>query len=212
MHVVIFATCEQKPLIAPDDQALADDLRVKGITVDPVPWTQIDPFAILDAPPIVLRSTWDYHRMPTMFRVWLQGLEASARLTWNAPSAARANIDKAYLRELEAKGIAIPPPRWLEHVDQDAIRQALINAEWPRAVLKPRVSATAYGTFLLDRDTALTDEDLAPARASGAMLQMLIPEVQVEGELSLVYVDGRFSHAVLKHAADGDFRIGRAHV
>ena len=207
MHVVIFATCEQQPQIAPDDQPLAAALRARGIHVDPAPWTQIDPFAIVDAPPILLRSTWDYHRMPTMFRVWLQGLEASHRQTWNGPAAARANVDKVYLRELAAHGLAVPPTRWLDHVDPSVIRRELIDAGWPRAVLKPRIAATAYGTFLLDRDTALTDEDLAPARASGAMLQMLIPEVQVEGELSLVYVDGRFSHAVLKHAADGDFRV-----
>ena len=207
MHVVIFATCEQQPLISPDDQPLADALRARGIQADPAPWTQIDPFAIVDAPPILLRSTWDYHRMPTMFRVWLEGLDASGRQMWNTPAAALANVDKTYLRELDAKGTAIPPTRWLDHVDPTVIRRELIDTGWPRAVLKPRISATACGTFLLDRDTTLTDEDLAPARASGAMLQLAIPEVQSEGELSLVYVDGCFSHAVLKHPAAGDFRV-----
>ena len=64
---VVFATCDHQPLIARDDQPLADALAARGVDVTPIPWTEIDPYAILDAPPIVLRSTWDYHRMPTMF-------------------------------------------------------------------------------------------------------------------------------------------------
>ena len=102
---------------------------------------------------------------------------------------------------------AIPRTRWLDAVDRETIRRVLEEEDWPRAVLKPRIAATAYGTFLVDRDSALSDSDLAPARASGALLQELVPEVVAHGEISSVYFDGAFSHAVLKQAADGDFRV-----
>lgn len=204
---VIFATCDQQPLITADDQVLADALSACGVTAEPVPWTEIDPYAVHDAPPILLRSTWDYHRVPTMFTAWLGALEDAGRLMWNPAAVAAANVDKAYLRTLEADGIAIPPTRWIDSVDLDAIRHTLDEERWTSAVLKPRIAATAHGTFLVDRDTVLSESDLAPARASGALLQALVPEVISRGELSLVYFGGQFSHAVVKRARDGDFRV-----
>lgn len=202
-----FATCEQSPLLTADDQLLADALAARGVNVTPIPWTELDPFAILDAPPILLRSTWDYHRLPTMFLSWLQALEDSGRRCWNPPAVARGNVDKIYLKHLDAAGIAIPKTQWLERVDGDAIERALDAHGWDRAVLKPRIAATAYGTYLLDRDSVPSDHDLAPARASGALLQEVIPEVVERGEVSLVYFNGAFSHAVVKQARDGDFRV-----
>lgn len=204
---VLFATCDHQPLLTADDQVLANELARRGITVTPMPWTEIDPFAVIDAPPIVLRSTWDYHRVPTMFRVWLESLRDSGRSVWNEPATALDNVDKIYLQRLERAGIAIPQTRWLDRPDVESIRSAMTEAKWPRAVLKPRVAATAYGTFLVTPGSELTDDDLAPARASGALLQEFIPEIADHGETSLVYCDGAFSHAVVKHARAGDFRV-----
>ena len=204
---IIFATCDQQPLIAADDQLLADALRPLGVEVTPIPWTEIDPHSVVDAPPIVLRSTWDYHRIPTMFSTWLSALEESGRTVWNDPAVARRNIDKIYLKDLEAAGIAIPKTRWLDRVDQQSVKQALDEERWSQAVLKPRIAATAYGTFLVSPGTTPPDNDLAPARASGALLQEFIPEIVDRGEVSLMYCEGAFSHAVSKNAKAGDFRV-----
>lgn len=204
---VLFATCEHQPEPTADDQILAAALAPLGIAVDSVPWTAIDPYAVVDAPPIVIRSTWDYHRLPTMFRVWLQALKESSRIVWNDPAIALGNIDKIYLQQLESTGIAIPKTRWIDRPDVDSIRDAMQTEGWSTAVLKPRIAATAYGTFLVTPDTDLGAVDLAPARASGALLQEFIPEIATDGETSLVYCDGVFSHAVIKHAKNGDFRV-----
>lgn len=204
---VVFATCDHQPLITADDQILADALKARGVEVTPIPWTELDPYMVVGAYPIVLRSTWDYHRVPTMFTTWLASLEDAGRLTWNAPAIARANVDKIYLKDLDAKGIAIPQTRWLDRIDRESITAAMREQRWDRAVLKPRIAATAYGTFLVDRDTALTDDDLHPARSSGALLQEVIPEIVDRGEISLVYLGGVFSHAVIKRAKEGDFRV-----
>ena len=204
---LVFATCEHQPLIARDDQPLADALSARGVEVVPIPWTEIDPYSILDAPPILLRSTWDYHRVPTMFRSWLDALADAGRLTLNPPAVARDNVDKIYLQALEAAGIAIPNTRWLERVDNDVIDRTLREEGWDRAVLKPRIAATAYGTFLISRGAAMPDDDFAPARASGALLQEVVPEIIERGETSIVYAGGAFSHAVQKRAKAGDFRV-----
>ena len=204
---VVFATCDHQPLIARDDQPLADALNALGVEAVPIPWTEIDPYAVVDAPPIVLRSTWDYHRVPTLFVSWLDSLADSGRATWNPPEVARNNVDKIYLHKLKAAGIAIPKTRWLDRVDNDAIDRAMREEGWDRAVLKPRIAATAYGTFLISKGSALPDEDLAPARASEALLQEVVPEIIGHGETSIVYTGGAFSHAVVKRAKDGEFRV-----
>jgi glutathione synthase/RimK-type ligase-like ATP-grasp enzyme len=204
---VVFATCEQQPLTTEDDQILADALSARGVTVTPIPWTEIDPYGVVDSPPILLRSTWDYHRMPTMFVAWLQSLQDGGRITWNQPEVARGNVDKIYLKDLDAAGVTIPRTRWIDRIDNGSIDQALSEEGWSRAVLKPRVAATAYGTFMVERGSTLSDDDLAPARSSGALLQEVVPEVAERGETSLVYCDGTFSHAVLKRAKDGEFRV-----
>lgn len=204
---LIFATSHHQPLIAPDDAPAAQALEAHGIAVTPIPWTEIDPYAVLDAPPIVLRSTWDYHRVPTMFRAWLQSLQDSGRTVWNDATLAAANIDKAYLRQLESRGIAIPRTRWLDLIDRATIEQALAEEGWERAVFKPRIAATAYGTFLVTKGLKLSDEDLAPSRSSGALLQEFVPAIEDSGEISLVYFNGVFNHAVSKRAKPGDFRV-----
>jgi glutathione synthase/RimK-type ligase-like ATP-grasp enzyme len=203
---LIFATCRDRPLIAPDDEPLAAALRARGVAVTPTPWTEIDRGA-RDAPPVLLRSTWDYHRSPMVFQAWLGAVGDSRRTVWNDPAVVRQNMDKLYLRRCEAKRLAIPPTEWLERVDQAAIRRTLIDRGWDRAVLKPRVAATAYGTFLVTLETGLSDRDLAPARSSGALLQQFVPEIETAGEVSLIYCDGTFSHAVVKRATAGDFRV-----
>jgi len=204
---VVFATCEQQPLITADDQVLANALGEAGVEVRAIPWTEIDPFAVIDAPPVLLRSTWDYHRKPALFRSWLDGFASSGRPMWNPPAIARANVDKIYLKDLEAAGIAIPTTRWIDRAGNASIASVMREEHWDRAVLKPRIAATAYGTFLINGEPSLDDDSFAPARASGALLQEVVPEVVERGEVSLVYFEGRFSHGVLKRATAGEFRV-----
>jgi glutathione synthase/RimK-type ligase-like ATP-grasp enzyme len=204
---VIFATCHDRPLVAPDDEPLAAALRARGATVTPIPWTEITRYALADAPPVLLRSTWDYHRSPMVFWSWLTAVGDSGRTVWNSPSVARGNIDKVYLQHLEARGIAIPKTRWLDRVDPVTLQDTLAEEGWDRAVLKPRIAATAYGTFLVTPESELSDRDLAPTRASGALLQEFLPEILDRGEVSLMYCEHTFTHAVAKRAAEGDYRV-----
>lgn len=203
---VVFATCSHQPFITADDQPLADALGALGYRVEPEPWTDIDPETQLGPDPVVLRSTWDYHRVPTLFAAWLDAMADSRRPLLNPAEVARGNIDKIYLQGLAAAGIAIPITRWIQEPDAAGLAAILREEGWTQAVLKPRIGATAHGTFLITSDSPLSDEDLAPARTSGALVQEFIPEIR-DGEVSLVYAGGVFSHAVVKRAKAGDFRV-----
>jgi glutathione synthase/RimK-type ligase-like ATP-grasp enzyme len=168
------------------------------------PWDAIDPAGDHI---VCLRSTWDYHLRWAEFRTWIARFTGRNGRLWNPAATVLWNADKLYLRDLEKAGIALPRTRWFEpgeRPDCDAILR-----EWnlARAVLKPRVSATAFGTHQVSPGQALGGEDWTVLEAAGCLVQAFVPEIESRGEISLVYLGHDFSHAVRKRPARGDFRV-----
>ena len=85
----------------------------------------------------------------------------------------------------------------------------LERRNWPRAVVKPAVSASAYGTWrtsleAADSDQGQWDEEV---EQRSLLVQPFTDEIVTSGEWSVVFFDGHYSHAVLKKPASGDFRV-----
>lgn len=203
---VLLATCRHHPELTPSDELLAAALRARDVPVSAAPWDGIVP-AEAGRSIVCLRSTWDYHKRSDEFRAWITALSAHGVAVVNPADTVLWNVDKEYLRWLEARGIAIPETRWIAPGDPIDLRAMLAGAEWDRAVLKPRISATAYGTHLVGAETVLDDAELRALSGAGALLQSFVPEIQSGGETSLIFIDGRFSHAVSKRPSAGDFRV-----
>jgi len=89
----------------------------------------------------------------------------------------------------------------------------LEQAGWDEAVVKPVVSANAHETWRTSRARAADDEPRFRAIASRerVMIQPFLPEIVVDGEWSLVFFGGEFSHAVVKRPGAGDFRVQTDH-
>jgi glutathione synthase/RimK-type ligase-like ATP-grasp enzyme len=202
---VVLATAESYPL-TPSDAALGRELAKRGARVTSKPWDAI-PSAASNGSIVVLRSTWDYHRRSDEFRRWVQAWERRPAGLWNPPSTVLWNMDKIYLRELADRGIPIPRTRWLEPGERPDMDDFLAATDLETAVVKPRISATAWGTRVVRRGEELAAADLAPLLATGSLIQEFVPEIQTVGELSLVFFSGRFSHAFIKRAVPGDFRV-----
>jgi glutathione synthase/RimK-type ligase-like ATP-grasp enzyme len=203
---IVLATCRSKPALTSSDALLAAELECAGAAVIATPWDAV--IGPGDDPDIVcLRSTWDYHRRWTEFRTWISGFAGRSGRLWNPAETVLWNADKRYLRDLGEAGIALPRTRWFEPGERPDCDAVLREWRLARAVLKPRISATAFGTYLVSAGRALSAEEWKPLETSGGLLQAFVPEVESQGELSLVYVDGGFSHAVRKRPADGDFRV-----
>lgn len=75
--------------------------------------------------------------------------------------------------------------------------------------MKPTVAATAYRTARVSLDAAATDQQkLERVLAhSDALVQPFVPEIQTEGEWSLIYLGGKFSHSVKKYPEQSDYRV-----
>jgi len=155
----------------------------------------------------VLRSTWDYHLHLPEFLRWVAKVEASGLPLWNPPSTVRWNVDKAYLAEVEARGARIVPTRFAGRGSRTSLLALMLEAGWTEAVVKPSVSGGAFETWRAHR----TPEDGARfARQLAQMdclVQPLVPELITDGEWSLLFFEGRYSHAVLKRPGPEDFRV-----
>lgn len=204
---IVLATCRSKPFLTPNDALLAAELERAGATVIATPWDEVRPVGN-GQDTVCLRSTWDYHRRWSEFQAWVRGFAAAGSL-WNPAETVLWNADKLYLRDLADAGVALPRTRWFDPGERPDLGAVLREWSLSHAILKPRISATAFGTYLVSGRRTLGDEEWAPLERSGGLLQAFVPEVVSRGEVSLVYLDGELSHAVRKLPASGDFRVQR---
>ena len=157
---------------------------------------------------VVLRSNWDYHFAPDQFLAWLDQRERAGVPIWNPPALVRWNLTKRYLCDLGTAGVPVVPTVVLE--DHPEQLPALLHEHgWSRVVVKPLVSASAHDTTLvLAGDAARVADAIARGEIRQPVLvQPFLEEIRTRGEWSLVFIDGAFTHAVLKHPAATDFRV-----
>lgn len=200
-------TYSSLPALSDDDRPLLAELAALGHRAAPVVWN--DPgvdWACFSA--LVLRSCWDYHVRAVEFGAWLDRIESAGIPVWNPPRVVRWNMHKGYLRNLESRGVLVTPTEFLERGNARPLASLLSLRGWRDAVVKPAVSASATDTWRTSGDTAADERHFrALADRADVLVQPLIAEVAAEGEWSLMYIGGRYSHAMLKRPGPGDFRV-----
>jgi glutathione synthase/RimK-type ligase-like ATP-grasp enzyme len=210
MRNIALATCRKYPDFTPDEHLLIVELAASGVKAAPLIWDDPQDFeAIREFDAIVIRTCWDYHFKPAQFLKWIETLEQNHVHVINAPSVIRWNFEKTYLRDLAGLGVSIPASVWLEPGEPADLASILASQSWPRAVLKPTISATAWQTRLVGpgTDPAAQAHLDAMLQTGGVIIQEYLNEVAVDGEWSLIFFNRVFSYAVLKRAAAGDFRV-----
>ena len=182
-----------------DCAPLVAALRTRGVEAESVAWR--DETADWSAYDLaVIRSPWDYVLHADEFAAWLAHAGARTRIL-NEPELVRWNMDKRYLQELEAAGVAVVPTTW--HTDEASLRAALAeHADGAHVVVKPAVGAGSQDTGLFARDDSGALELGRRILDSGGtvMLQPEIPELSAGLEKALYTIDGRLTHAVAKGA------------
>jgi glutathione synthase/RimK-type ligase-like ATP-grasp enzyme len=178
--------------------------------VEEVPWRRpgVD-WGRFDA--VIIRTTWDYHEDTEAFVSVLERIKRSGTPLENALDLTLWNMNKTYLRDLERRGIPIVPTIWgsdIGPVDRESILRRLGTNE---VVLKPLIGASAYHTYRLHRGSATWSEAAAVFEHRGYLAQPFIGSVVEEGEYSLFFFGGEYSHAVLKTPQSQDFRVQEEH-
>jgi glutathione synthase/RimK-type ligase-like ATP-grasp enzyme len=201
------------PAITTDDRLLRDALVARGAEVEAKPWDAKADWSSYHR--IVLRSCWNFHHLPVEFRGWVDNVKARHDGSlMNGPALVQWSVDKRYLMDLEARGVAIVPTVWVTMENRDAppdLDALIAEQGWTGGVVvKPAISATAHETWRVAPNEGSAHQArfgaLVAGRPSGVMVQPFLPEI-AEGEWSLVFLGGEFSHAVRKVPAAGEFRV-----
>jgi glutathione synthase/RimK-type ligase-like ATP-grasp enzyme len=137
---------------------------------------------------VVVRDTWDYVDRLEEFLAWA---DAVPRLA-NPAAVLRWNTDKRYLRALRTAAVPVVPTTWVEPGEPFA----------PPAgehVVKPVVSAGARDTarYAAGEDSSPHVQRLLDA-GRAVMVQPYLTAVDDEGETSVLFLDGAFSHGARK--------------
>ena len=212
MRMCAFLTMDDLRGFVTYDHLLYEPLARRGWAVELVPWRQggVD-WDRYEA--VVIRTPWDYQRDPGHFLEVLEAIERSSARLENRLRLVRWNIDKAYLRDLAGRGVRIVPTRWGQGLDAGRLAALFDDLDAPEIVVKPTVGANADDTFRLSR----VGDDAAWAAATAAfdgrayLAQPFMRSVVEEGEFSLFFFGGAYSHAILKTPKARDFRVQEEH-
>jgi glutathione synthase/RimK-type ligase-like ATP-grasp enzyme len=183
---------EDDALLLPAFEAM-DAHAVPAVWDDPdVDWSSFDA--------VLLRATWDYSDHIERFEGWLAHVAERTILVNPAPMASW-NADKTYLETLAAAGVPIVPTRFLRPTDPSA-DDDLGLGDRGQVVIKPARSVGSRDTarYELAADRARAVEHARQLLAAGrtVMVQPYINSVDAHGETALLFIGGRFSHAIRK--------------
>lgn len=192
------------PELTDDDDPLREAFASAGWQVRPAVWS--DP--IVDADLALIRSTWDYTSRAEEFLARLDEIALRMPL-WNPAATVRWNADKRYLMQLADAGIPVPATTMVPRGSTTDLADVLQELASDEVVIKPLVGAGGYRTW-----RAGAGDEVAWAAAiqtHDLLVQRYLPEVASEGEWSLVFLAGSYSHAVIKLPAGGEFRVQQQH-
>lgn len=189
MKRVGLVTDRDNKKLSPSDQLLIEPLERYGLIAEPVVWddkkTDWESFDRL-----IIRSCWNYYRQYEKWLDWLDNLKAKNIIVWNQIEVMKWNSHKSYLLDLEQKGVKIIPTR---------IAKAGERVEDEDLVIKPLVGARAHNLKRTQKIKLKED----------SLVQPFVSEIQ-EGEYSLVFVNNKYSHGVIKKPKKKDYRVNFA--
>merc|ERR1719233_1742752 len=151
----------------------------------------------------------DYTHQYERLLQWVSMLESCEAVLGNQGGVVRWNTHKSYLLQLREKGIRIPEATVLAAGSS----LAMVEGQMKRIgckelVVKPMVGASRKDTLRVVVGNQMDLENvLKLCKRQELLIQEFIPEILTSGELSLIYFNNSFSHAVRKFNTKGDFRI-----
>lgn len=199
-------TGEAAPALTDDGKALVAALERDGVDAEPVVWTnQERDYTTFDA--LLLRSCWRYFEQPDRFRVWLDSVEEAVDLVLNHTDVVRWNMKKSYLTELARAGVSTAPTAYIERESETELSAICEREGWESVVVKPAVGTSSEGIWRASTPVSAAEDRRFASEAADTdlLVQQFLPEIE-DGERSLVFFGGEFSHAYRRTPDEGDFR------
>lgn len=206
-----FLTMDDMGDFVSDAELAVAPMAELGWAVEMVPWRRAVDWDDYDL--VYICTPWDYQDDVDAFLDVLETIERSPALLVNGLDLVLWNLEKTYLRELEMRGADIVPSRFFERFDADRVAACFRAHGTDRIVVKPVVGANADHIAVLTEPLAdATADELRQVFTDRPFfVQPFVDSVQTEGEYSLFFLGGDYSHAILKTPKPGDFRTQEEH-
>ncbi|MEM9599526.1 MAG: hypothetical protein AAF926_00765 [Pseudomonadota bacterium] len=175
-----------------------------GMQLEPVLWDTAESVAAeYDA--LLPLMVWDYFEgNDARFLNVMKHADTLSRVL-NSPETLRWNSDKSYLEDMAQRGAKVIPTLRVDQVSSQVTDAAFKQFGTDRIVIKPQVGGGAWRQALYTKGDPWPSAEALPPAA--ALIQPFLPSVVEEGEYSFLYFGGMFSHALIKNAKPGDYRI-----
>lgn len=199
--------------ILEEDQLLSKALKEFDIACTRIAWD--DPhFNWALATLVLIRTPWDYFNRYGEFIKWFQRAQRLTQFC-NSKTLIEWNIDKHYLLDLKKAGIHIPNTLYIAPNSETTLLQSIEMTKSQRGfqgeefVLKPCIAGGAWHTYKFNQSDWQKHEKVFQELIAkeAMMLQEFQKNIVKKGEVSMMVFDGKFTHAVLKMAKPGDFRV-----
>jgi glutathione synthase/RimK-type ligase-like ATP-grasp enzyme len=195
-----------------EDNQLLQFLQLKGLKIEKAIWNdpQVD-WKNYDL--AIIKSPWDYFNLIEDFYRWLEDLKFKNIKLLNPIATLKWNADKHYLADIEKAGMAVVESIFLEIGNQVNVADYFEQLNTEKIIIKPCVSGGSKNTFKVSVDNAdeINDQLKILLKEESFIAQPFLKEIENEGEWSFLFFDGKFSHALLKKAKAGDFRVQHSH-
>ncbi|MDC0204550.1 hypothetical protein OAJ65_02010 [Flavobacteriales bacterium] len=194
-----------------EDKLLKAALEKQGLIVCKKDWADSN-FDWTTTKYAIFRTTWDYFDRFDEFFSWLEITKHKTTFI-NSAEVINWNIDKHYLSDLSKKGINIAPTLFIEKGDSITISDLFNNTNWTEAVIKPAISGAARHTYRISPNNCIKYENLFQQLITDKcmLFQEFLDNIITKGEISLIMIGGKYTHAVKKIAKKGDFRVQDDH-
>lgn len=211
MRKIVFLTMDSIEGFYTYDELLVEPFKDLGWAVEFISWKAKN-VNWKDYNAVIVRSTWDYQNSPEEFLQVLEEINSKTHLENNL-EIIKWNMDKTYLRDLEEKGVKIVPSMWRNSFEVDEISMFFNELDTNELIIKPIISANADNTFRINKDDFKSQLSTLNSKFSSRpfMVQPFMKNIITEGEYSLFYFGGKYSHAILKTPKQNDFRVQEEH-
>lgn len=184
-----------------DDKLLKEPLKKLGYQMSSISWRAHEDWSQYAA--VIIRSTWDYQDHYEDFLKVLSEI-SSKTLLLNNLETVKWNSHKSYLKELRAKGVKIIPTLFHDQIQNLETTQICKLLETEKIIFKPYVGANSDNTYPVELGQELPAIDLSSGKF---FVQAFVENVLTEGEFSLFFFKGEYSHTILKTPKSGDYRV-----
>ena len=194
-----------------EDRLLQTALENKGLIVCKKDWADKN-FDWTSTKYAIFRTTWDYFERFDEFFLWLEDTKKKTTFI-NSSEIINWNIDKHYLQDLAKKKVNIAPTQFVEKGDRITLAQLFEKTNWKEAVLKPAISGAARHTYRIHPNNCSEFETVFQKliENESMLFQEFLNNIIIQGEISLILIGGKHTHAVKKIAKKGDFRVQDDH-